>query len=455
MRHYTGDEKKAAIDLYFDTEMTSQEVVDKLGYPTRQCLESWLRKDERYGDGNFRHGFYPVSLRREAVRLRLEEGLALKEIAIRLCVKNKVSVQQWVRRFEQEGDMGLIPKRTSASQPKPDVPSTPDDIDELKKRCEELELENAVMKEMLDVLKVDPCASTADLSSIEKTLMADSLRKRFGLSALLERLGLKRSTYYHAKARLARPDRHAGLARLIVEIYELNAGRYGYRRIWMVLRNVHGVVVSEKVVRRLMAQEGLAAKCVRKRYRYNSYRGEITDAPPNLINRDFSAGAPNEKWLTDITEMKASDGKLYLSPIIDCFDGMVVAWEMSEHPDAALANSMLEQAIEKLPCTAKPLVHSDRGVHYRWDGWIDLMRRHGLTRSMSRKGCSPDNSACEGLFGRLKVEMYFGEGWEKRTLAELREAVDAYLHWYNEERIKVSLGGLSPLQYRRQLGLAA
>lgn len=116
---------------------------------------------------------------------------------------------------------------------------------------------------------------------------------------------------------------------------------------------------------------------------------------------------------------------------------------------------MLEQAIEKLPCTAKPLVHSDRGVHYRWDGWIDLMRRHGLTRSMSRKGCSPDNSACEGLFGRLKVEMYFGEGWEKRTLAELRAAVDEYLHWYNEERIKVSLGGLSPLQYRRQLGLAA
>jgi transposase InsO family protein len=164
---------------------------------------------------------------------------------------------------------------------------------------------------------------------------------------------------------------------------------------------------------------------------------------------------PNEKWLTDITEMKALDGKLYLSPVIDCFDGMAVAWEISERPDAAEANSMLEQAIEKLPCTAKPPVHSDRGVHYRWDGWIDLMRRHKLTRSISRKGCSPDNSACEGLLGRLKVKMYFGEGWEKRTLAELREAVDAYLHWYNEERIKVSLGGLSPLHYRRQLGLAA
>jgi transposase InsO family protein len=128
------------------------------------------------------------------------------------------------------------------------------------------------------------------------------------------------------------------------------------------LRNVHGIVVSKKVIRYLMAQEGLLAKCVRKRYRLNSYRGEITDVPPNLINRDFSAERPNEKWTSDITEMKAADVKLYLSPVIDCFDGMLIAWEMSEYPDIALVNSMLEQAIEKLPCTAKLLVHSDRGV---------------------------------------------------------------------------------------------
>jgi transposase InsO family protein len=92
-------------------------------------------------------------------------------------------------------------------------------------------------------------------------------------------------------------------------------------------------------------------------------------------------------------------------------------------------------------------------VQQRWDGWIDLMKGHGLIRFLSKKGCSPDSSAAEGLFGRLKVEMYFGEGWDRCTLAELREAVDEYLHCYNAERIKVSLGGLSPLQYRRKLGL--
>lgn len=178
---------------------------------------------------------------------------------------------------------------------------------------------------MSDVLKVNPCASTEDISNTEKTLIDDSLGAAFGLPMLLERLALKCSAYYHAKARLARSDRHTSLTRLIVEIYKLNASRYGYRRIWLVLRNVHSIVVSEKVIGRLMAQEGLVAKCPRKRYRYNSYRREITDAPSNLINHNFSAEAPNEKWLTDITEMKASDGKLYLSPIIGCFDGMALA----------------------------------------------------------------------------------------------------------------------------------
>jgi putative transposase len=173
---------------------------------------------------------------------------------------------------------------------------------------------------------------------------------------------------------------------------------------------------------------------MRSRYRYNSYQGEIPDAPPNIINRDFSADRSNEKWTSDITEMKA-------------VDGMVVSWEMSGHSNAKLANMMLKKTITTLPAGAKPLLHSDRGVHYRWDGWIDLMKRHRLVLFLSKKGCSPDNSAAEGLIGRLKVEMYFGEGWNKRTLAELRKAVDEYLHRYNEERLKVSLGGLSPLQY--------
>lgn len=119
-----------------------------------------------------------------------------------------------------------------------------------------------------------------------------------------------------------------------------------------------GTGVSEKVIRRIMAEGGLSAH-VPKRRRYSSYEGETTPAPGNLVNRDFTAERPNEKWLTDITEIKARDGKVYLSPMIDCHDGKIVAYTAGFHPNAELANRMLAEAAETLPDNARPVVHSD------------------------------------------------------------------------------------------------
>ena len=111
--------------------------------------------------------------------------------------------------------------------------------------------------------------------------------------------------------------------------------------------------------------------------------------------------------------------------------------------------------IAELPDGCYPTVHSDRGGHYRWPGWIERMERAGLTRSMSKKGCSPDNSACEGFFGRLKNEMFYGRSWSGVSLDDFIQELNAYIHWYNHKRIKLSLGGLSPLEYRHKLGLFA
>ena len=172
----------------------------------------------------------------------------------------------------------------------------------------------------------------------------------------------------------------------------------------------------------------------------------------NLVS--FSAKKPNEKWLTDITEFHIPAGKIYLSPIIDCFDGMVVSWTIGTSPNSKLANTMLQKAIEQLDPSEHPLVHSDRGCHYRWPEWINLMDTAGLTRSMSKKGCSPDNSACEGFFGRLKNEMFYGRNWNHASIDSFIHKLDEYIHWYNETRIKISLGGMSPFQYRRSLGIA-
>ncbi len=146
---------------------------------------------------------------------------------------------------------------------------------------------------------------------------------------------------------------------------------------------------------------------------------------------------------------------MYLSPIIDCFDGLVVSWSVSTRPDAELVNTMLDAAIETISVSERPVVHSDRGAHYRWPGWLSRMHNAQLARSMSRKGCSPDNSACEGFFGRLKNEMYYHRDWINTTLDDFMQQVDSYIRWYNQHRIKISLGGLSPAEYRRNLGIAA
>ena len=129
-----------------------------------------------------------------------------------------------------------------------------------------------------------------------------------------------------------------------------------------------------------------------------------TIKPPNIVKN--SVGQPNMKWLTDITEFHIPAGKIYLSPIIDCFDGLPVSWTIGTSPDAELVNAMLDNAIGTLKEDEHPIVHSDRGAHYRWSGWIERMENAGLTKSMSRKWCSPDNFACEGFFGRLKMKCF-------------------------------------------------
>ena len=158
--------------------------------------------------------------------------------------------------------------------------------------------------------------------------------------------------------------------------------------------------------------------------------------------------------MTDITEFHIAAGEIYLSPIIDCFDGLPVSWTIGTSPSAELVNTMLDEAILSLSEDEKPIIHSDRGSHYRWPGWIERMGKAELTRLMSKQDCSPISSACVGFFGGLKNEMFYGYSWAGVTISEFIEELDKYIRWYAEKRIKISLGGMSPLDYRRSLGLA-
>lgn len=246
-------------------------------------------------------------------------------------------------------------------------------------------------------------------------------------------------------------DKYEKLRRHITELFRDNYDAFGYRRIHTLLQQ-EGTIVSEKVIRRIMKSEKLIVKQKRERS-YNSYKGEISPAAENLIKRDFHADKPNQKWLTDITEFSIRAGKVYLSPMIDCFDGMPFIWTIGTSPNAHLVNNMLTEAIATLNPGEKPIIHSDRGCHYRWPKYISIIENAGLIRSMSKKGCSPDNSACEGFFLHLKTELFYNRSWDEYTIDEFIQVVNDYIEWYCRDRIKISLGGLSPLDYRRKMGV--
>jgi len=324
------------------------------------------------------------------------------------------------------------------------------EVKDLEETVRRLRLEKDILKEAAKVIKKDQGINLISLTNREKAIVINALRDTYTLKDLLELLNMAKSSYCYQNNTINH-DKYKDLRIHIKNIFFESRKTYGYRRIYSVLRT-SGIVVSEKVIQRIIKEEQLIISTTQNK-KYNSYKGEISPEVENVIDRDFHSDKPNIKWLTDITEFRIPAGKVYLSPIIDCFDGLPVSWTISNTPNAELVNTMLDEAIATLAENEKPIVHSDRGSHYRWPGWIKRMDMTGLTRSMSKKGCSPDNAACEGFFGRLKNEMFYGKSWSGVTINKFIEELDTYIKWYAEKRIKISLGGMSPIDYRRNLGI--
>lgn len=265
------------------------------------------------------------------------------------------------------------------------------------------------------------------------------------MPTLLTAAGLSRSTFYYQAKVSETGDKHARLKASIKAVYERHKGRYGYRRITAHLRQA-GQVVNHKTVQRLMNYLGLKSLVRTKKYR--SFRGEHASLP-NVLNRQFDAPRPNKKWVTDVTEFNVRGDKLYLSPIMDLYNGEIVTYEMQTRPLYSLVGSMLDKALRKLNGRHDGLLlHSDQGWHYQMPAYRKQLREHGLTQSMSRKGNCLDNAAMESFFGTLKSEFFYLNKFA--TVEELKAGLRRYIHYYNHRRIKLKLKGLSPVQYRAQ-----
>ena len=306
--------------------------------------------------------------------------------------------------------------------------------------------------------------------------------------------------------------------------FEASGGAYGSESVTADLRRGPGepvswrdladgdtetpVIASEKVVRAIMAEEGLVARKtaevrrraryssyrgelaerpanlplredgthefsapelvarktaeVRRKARYSSYRGELADRPANLPLRadgthEFTAPEPGLLAVTDVSEFALDGFKAYLSPAIDCFDGWPVCWRLSLHPDKGLMVGMLGDLVDAVAPTAeRPLVvHSDGGAVYMTDDWREACEAGHVVRSMSRKARSPDNARCEGFFGTLKSDFFDGRDWSGVTFEEFSERLDDYIEWYRSGKLKKSLGWKTIRQHRIDLGYAA
>lgn len=271
------------------------------------------------------------------------------------------------------------------------------------------------------------------------------LKQGHALTLLLRVSGLPRSTFYYQAKALREGDKYTDRKARIQAIYHHHKGRYGYRRITAELRH-DGQPVNHKTVQRLM--QGLGLKSLVRCKKYRSYKGQYA-AQPNVLNRQFKAERPHQKWVTDVTEFNVKGQKLYLSPVMDLYNGEIVAYEMSKRPVFALVDRMLKKALGCLSGQDEaPLLHSDQGWQYQMSSYQRQLKERGLTQSMSRKGNCLDNAAMESFFATLKSEYFYLNPVD--SLEQLQSGIEEYIHYYNHHRIRLKLKGLSPVQYRTQ-----
>ena len=254
---------------------------------------------------------------------------------------------------------------------------------------------------------------------------------------------MARSVFYYHIKRLNAVDKYANEKEEITAVFQEHKGRYGYRRITDEMRN-RGFAINHKTVQRLMQVMGIKSQI--RKVRYRSYKGAVGKIAPNLINRDFSASAPNQKWATDVTQINIGSTKLYLSPLLDMFNGEIISYSISESPNLKQVYDMLDKAFEKYDKLDGLIIHSDQGWQYQHLGYRPRLEERNITQSMSRKGNCLDNAMAENFFGIMKSELLYAEKFESPEA--FIKALDEYIDYYNNKRIKSRLNGKRPVQYR-------
>ena len=268
-------------------------------------------------------------------------------------------------------------------------------------------------------------------------------KEQYSISEMCRFFGVSRSGYYDYVNRIDAPAWDLPLAEKIRECQEKCGKTYGYRRVHIWLER-NGIYRNPKTVLRVMQKYGLLSVVRRKKYR--KY-GECLHRYPNLLNRDFSATRPNQKWVTDISYIPTKQGFLFLSVIRDLYDNSIVAYKAGTEQNINLVLSTIRAAKKKEKVTAELQLHSDQGFQYTSQAYFKLTQSYGITPSMSRRGNPYDNALAENFFSILKSECIHRV--KLQTFTEARHLIDAYIHFYNHQRIQLKTK-LTPLEKRSQ-----
>ena len=381
---------------------------------------------------------YSNNFKLEVVKYYNKQHYGYQCTANKFNIPSLTTVKKWVKKYNEHGEKELLKNLKSSYSG---------------------EFKQSVIEYMhKNHLSAQETAIHFNLGSVDqatrweriyyKVIVIDELRHEFKLEALLKYAEVTRSTFYYQLNRIKEPDKYKEIKEEITAIYHENKGRYGYRRITLELHN-RGFIINHKTVRRLMKE--LELQCFVRAQKYKSYKGEVGKICDNLLNREFETKEPNQKWVTDVTEFKVHNEKLYLSPILDLFNGEVISFNLSRHPVFAQVVDMLENAFNKIPDNTNLILHSDQGWQYQMKQYQHLLKEKGIRQSMSRKGNCLD--LAENFFGLLKSELFYMK--EYKTIEELEKDIIEYIDYYNNKRIKSKLKGMSPVQYRTHSQRAA
>lgn len=448
--------KKQRLEIYNDWKLRSKSITQIASEQklNPRGLDYMIKLIDRYGIEIYdkSNEVFTREFKEEAITQALIGTKSIFSLSLDLGLRSNGILYNWMREYKKNGYNVVIKKKgrhpTHEQKPHPITQGFGEADQAARRRKLEIAYCECLRK------KTKRLGSE---TSREIAQAITELRQEFGVSldyifnTLAQNQDLPliaRSTYYKVVKTKDKTVKRPKFFVRLKEIFDYHQRRYGYRRVAMQLRK-EGYQVTDRAVRYWMHKFDLKGRRRNKR-RYSSYKGTIGKIAPNLIRRKFFAPLPNMKWYTDITEFHLNDEKLYLSPILDGCGGDIVSYSISRHPDMNLVMTMLDKAFAKEKALNNCIFHTDQGCQYQSPAYQRALKLHGITQSMSRKGNSLDDGLMENFFGLLKTEMFYDQEYKYHNLEELTKAIEEYIEYYNNERIKSRLKGLTPIEYRNQ-----